>query len=246
VIRKTGKGEWTVFAESGRRMGSYGSREAAGERLRQVEAAKAAKGSKGPEKPSSLRLWAARATGGVPEQAPVPEVRQRTDYSCGPAALLAALAFLGLQATEGELSALAGTSEAGTPPEGLRRAAEAKGAHAEVREGMTVDDLRAELDAGHVVVVALQAWADEPPAGGYADVWEHGHYVVPTEVRDDGSVVFEDPAVDGARAELGPGELAERWHDEDDERRRVGLGVVVSGGSPSPAHRPADRTVPMG
>lgn len=221
------KSTWTTFAEVG------------------AKEPKGPKGGTGPEKPSALRLWAARAAG---EQTPVPEVRQRTDYTCGPAALLAALAFLGVQATEDELSNLAGTTDAGTPPEGLQAAAGAKGATAEIREGMTLDDLRTELDQGHVVIVAIQAWAETPPEGGYADVWEHGHYVVPTEVEEDGSVLVEDPSVNNARAKLGPGELEERWHDEDNHRRRVGLGVVVSmpGASKTPAHRPAGKVVAMG
>ena len=45
MIRKHGN-KYVVKAESGRTMGTYGTRKEAAERLRQIEAAKAAKGKR--------------------------------------------------------------------------------------------------------------------------------------------------------------------------------------------------------
>ncbi len=81
--------------------------------------------------------------------------RQSTDYTCGPAAAVTALRRLGLNAGEGELALLAGTSTAtGTPPDVLARTLNdrfgVEGLRAELRRFRTVEDLRA---AGLTLVI---------------------------------------------------------------------------------------------
>ncbi|MBC7118048.1 MAG: C39 family peptidase, partial [Methanobacteriaceae archaeon] len=54
-------------------------------------------------------------------------VLQTRNYTCGPAALATLLRKLGINTTENELAALAGTTEEGTTMQGLLEAAKAKG-----------------------------------------------------------------------------------------------------------------------
>lgn len=173
----------------------------------------------------------------------MPAARQQTDYSCGPAALRAVLSYFGVEASEEELGRLAGTSELGTAPEGLARAAEAKGLSAQVVDGLTLDDLADVLRGGYVVVVALQAWSGEPRAE-YSNEWAAGHYVVVTYVGP-GEVRAMDPSVDGeGRAFVPTQEFLERWHDVD-TKARAGLGVVLRGRAPG-RMMPAVPAVRMG
>lgn len=256
MIRKTGKSEWTVFAESGKRMGSYPSHAQAAERLRQVEAAKAAKGAKGPGDESEdsrktrkldptlslARLRLAGPRGGI--EAAVPPTEQQTSYTCGPAALAAvAQAFDVGAPDEDQLSQLAGTTENGTTPEGLAAAAKQLGLSATVLEHLAPEDLFGYLAQGRLAIIALQAWADEEPSDGYANSWQHGHYVVFTGVSEDGRLLFEDPSLDEiGRASLTGEDLIDRWHDTDGGRDRMGLAIIVSGPAPLPKQKPPSDT----
>ncbi|ADP77738.1 peptidase C39 bacteriocin processing [Methanothermus fervidus DSM 2088] len=86
-------------------------------------------------------------------------ILQSKDYTCGPAALSMVLQKLGIQATEDELAALAGTTEEGTTMQGLVEAAKAKGVNAvgmklginELKENMIVHLMKD--GEGHYAVV---------------------------------------------------------------------------------------------
>lgn len=162
----------------------------------------------------------------------LPDVRQSTSYTCSAAALLAVLAYYGVEAREDRLAKeLGATPEAGAPPPALVRVARGQGLTAELREGLTVDDLRRETRAGHPVVIAIQAWRDRPRR--YQDNWEDGHYVVVIGVEGD-TVVVEDPSLLGSRGVLTRAELEERWHDTDGKRRYLRMGIIFGGRTPSP------------
>ena len=86
-------------------------------------------------------------------------ILQSKDYTCGPAALSMVLQKLGIQATEDELAALAGTTEDGTTMQGLVEAAKAKGVNAvgmklginELKENMIVHLMKD--GEGHYTIV---------------------------------------------------------------------------------------------
>jgi len=162
----------------------------------------------------------------------VPVVEQQTDYSCGPATLMAILRYWQRPvACEQELyPALHTTPQAGTEPFMLEAVARAHGLRADYRIGATVDDLRAALAAGTTVIVDLQAWRDTPHP--WRDDWDDGHYIVLVAIEGD-RLYAMDPSADHGYSWLTLGELEERWHDfemRDGKRRNLQhMAVFISG-----------------
>lgn len=160
----------------------------------------------------------------------VPESKQRTDYSCGPAALRGALSAFGVGAEEDDLAALAHTSASGgTSVHGIAEAAEHFGIHAEVFEQMSLDDLAEHLAQGCVVIACIQAGDDE-------DGYDSSHWVVPCAIRhEETGVVVEcmDPSVENVRSVASIEEFAARWHCVDMGERVEGLGLVLRGDAPA-------------
>lgn len=99
-------------------------------------------------------------------------VIQKTNYTCGPAALATVLNNLGIKAAEEELAILAKTDELGTTMSGLAQAAKEKDLNA---VGMKLST--GELRENNIVFVTI---GGEP------------HYSVVKEVRED-SVLLADP-----------------------------------------------------
>jgi predicted double-glycine peptidase len=173
-------------------------------------------------------------------------VRQRTDYSCGPAALLSILKYW--RAFDGDETALYGPLETdpkhGTEPAKLREVARRYGLRAEMRQGMVVGDLRRALAAGESVILVIQAWREGPSARlPWRDVWDDGHYVV-LAALDEANAYFMDPSTPGAYAYIPLAELPERWHDYEDRHGPVErfhrLGLRIRG------ERPWAKTTPSG
>jgi predicted double-glycine peptidase len=178
---------------------------------------------------------------------PVPMVSQATPWTCGAAALMSALLYFGVfddpeSRLDAELAAsddpesrldaeLAASPELGVNP--LRMAATARryGVDAEVRTGLTLDDLAAELDRRAVVIVAIQAWPSHPVVD-WSAAWDDGHYVVLVGI-DDRRVYVMDPSLRTGYGYLPRGEFLQRWHDRDsvDGREVVydRLGIVIRG-----------------
>jgi hypothetical protein len=147
--------------------------------------------------------------------------------------LQAVLAYFGIAVREDKLAvAMAATPENGTTPEAIVSAARAQGLDAEVREGLTVDDLQAELDAKRPVILEMQAWTDTPHVD-WANDWDDGHYAVLIAIDGD-DLVFEDPSVLGSRVQLPRRELDARWHDIDFGRRHVHAAILFHGRPPAP------------
>jgi predicted double-glycine peptidase len=166
----------------------------------------------------------------------VPDVRQATTYTCSASALEAVLAYYGIEKREDELATELGvTPQDGAPPEAIVRVGRAHGLTVDERDNMTVEDLAAEVELEHAVIVDIQAWSDAPRTS-WADDWDDGHYAIVVAVDGD-QIVLEDPSVLGSRAVLSRKELEERWHDVDFGRRHVRTGIVFSGKPPAP--RPA-------
>jgi hypothetical protein len=96
---------------------------------------------------------------------------------------------------------------------------------------MSLEELRELVDAGHVVIPLIQAWAHGGrPRGGYGHEWQDGHYVVVTAVGPR-RIVFQDPSMHGARATLSLREFMARWHDLDTDRYMQRAAVVFPPGT---------------
>jgi len=156
----------------------------------------------------------------------VPQVEQTTSYTCGPAALRAALLALGVTVSEDKLAALAHTTAAGgTSADGLAEAAEEHGVEADVRDGYTLDELAAALDDGSVALCCIQATSEA------ADT---SHWVVPVAVKVDSmSVRLMDPWVENAHSTVTLDEFEERWHCLDEGEEVDGLVVLLRGAAPA-------------
>jgi predicted double-glycine peptidase len=168
-----------------------------------------------------------------PPLLPVPIISQATPWTCGAAALMAALVYFGVfDDPESTLDAkLHATPELGVPPQRIAAEARTFGLSAEVRTGMTLAELADELSRGSVVILAIQAWPSRPGADP-ATGWEDGHYVVLVGLDDD-RVYAMDPSVRTGYAYLDRDAFVRRWHDYDlrDGRREAyqRLGIVLRG-----------------
>lgn len=146
---------------------------------------------------------------------------------------MAALVYFGVfDDSESRLDAeLAATPEQGVAPQRIAVKARTFGLTAEVRTGLTLDDLADEVGRGSIVIAAIQAWPSRPtddPAKG----WENGHYVVIVGL-DSLRVYAMDPSVRTGYAYLPRDEFLRRWHDYEvrDGRREAysHLGIVLRG-----------------
>jgi predicted double-glycine peptidase len=166
---------------------------------------------------------------------PVPTVPQSTDFSCGSACLMAVMRFwLGEELKverENELWSMLQTDpETGVEPERMAAAARAFGLSAEHRLGMTVEDLRRQLQMGHTVILMVQAWQTEPVP--WAQDWDHAHYVVLVGM-DASNAYFMDPAPEAQALKLPQipiplAELPDRWHNPAvDGSPEYGFGLTV-------------------
>lgn len=155
---------------------------------------------------------------------PIPDIRQKSGYTCGPAALSAIFSYWGEFVDEGELALELGSDPiGGTPPDRLKKAAASRGYRTVWHEDMSNHELKAYLEDGRPVIITVQAWASTPAelAG------DSGHYVIAIDY-DDVNVYFEDPALDDSRGYIPWAELEQRWHDKDMLGRpynRLGLAI---------------------
>jgi len=172
-------------------------------------------------------------------KAPVPIISQASSYSCGAAALMAALIYFGVfDGPESDLHAsLAVTPQEGTHPDRIVAVARARGLTADKRTGLTLADVEQALAQGAVVILAIQAWPEQSQtsprdAGAWEARWEDGHYVVAVGL-DDRNLYVMDPSVRGSYGFIPRAELLRRWHDfEITGGRRVEydrLGIVIRG-----------------
>jgi predicted double-glycine peptidase len=171
-----------------------------------------------------------------PRLLPVPLISQARPWSCGAAALMAALVYFGVfDEAESVLdSDLHVNPEEGTTVVSIVGEARRFGLKAAAHTELTLDDLAREISRGAVVIAAIQAWPTDKIADWRTD-WEDGHYVVVVGLSND-RVYVMDPSVRTGYAYLHRNEFLARWHDYDmDGDRRVvwnRLGIVIEGGKP--------------
>jgi predicted double-glycine peptidase len=170
-----------------------------------------------------------------PSLLPVPLVSQARPWSCGAAALMAALLYFGVyDDPESTLDAALGvTPEEGTRVDSIVNEARRYGLEADAHVGLTLGDLERGLGRGDVVIVALQAWASNAVTDWRTD-WEDGHYVVVVGLSHD-RVYVMDPSVRTGYGYLARDQFLARWHDYDLDHGHKStferLGIVIRGGS---------------
>ena len=82
------------------------------------------------------------------------------------------------------------------------------------------------------VILAIQAWADDPATIDWANTYEHGHYVVATGY-DAKNIYFMDPYTRGTYTFIPRAQLEKRWHDVDDPGTLEHFGIMFSGKPPA-------------
>ena len=146
----------------------------------------------------------------------LPNVAQRTDYTCGAAVLQAICSYFGVgPEEEADYERLMGMPKTGADPVHITTAARSLGLEAKEFRPMTVRQLEKCLDKGRPVILMLQAW-------------DEGHYVV--AVGYDHAVIYvEDPWIQGSRGYVTRVELVARWHDVEGEHdtRTDRLGIAL-------------------
>jgi predicted double-glycine peptidase len=191
------------------------------------------------------RLTAPATTSRPAERGPrmlsgVPDVRQSTNYTCGAAALQAVLARWGTSEREDRLVArLHSTPDQGTHPADIVRVAREFGLQAEIREGLTLDDLEDALNKDITAIVDLQAWRLEKDRRPWTEDWDDGHYMVLLGL-DRKNLYFEDPSLLGTRGFIPRQEFLDRWHDYEGEppldaadRKYVHMAIFIRGDKPA-------------
>lgn len=112
----------------------------------------------------------------------LPKTRQSLNYTCGVASLQSIFQHYGDEWREDRLAVeLKADPEQGTDHLTIIEFAKKQGYNAHVEYDMSFEALLKHVDAGHPVMVAVQAWADlEENETDYkwADRWDDGHYVV--------------------------------------------------------------------
>lgn len=174
----------------------------------------------------------------------VPLVRQATSYTCGVASLLSVLLYYGEEFTERELAKILkadpvkGTGYQAILKFANRRFADPAKRNFQMRKrtGMSIDDVREQIDRGRPVIVLIQAWSEKSKVDWKRE-WKEGHYVVVVGY-DEYNIYLMDPAVMGHYAFLPIGEFLDRWHDIDDftRERLVHFGLVIENALKKPSY----------
>lgn len=149
--------------------------------------------------PDSIKIW-------------LPEVQQRTHFSCGAAVVHSICSYygLGLQSHYDYFTFLETDETYGTPPHKIANYFKDIGINAKITRDMSIRNLCSELQKSRPVIIALQAYGNPKTYknGG------SGHYVVAIGY-DKRNIIFEDPWLNCIRGYLSKNELLSRWHDCD-------------------------------
>lgn len=174
------------------------------------------------------------------------DTRQSTEYSCGASALQAVLSYWGKDLEEKELMELLHTTpETGTYPEDIVRVARKLGFEADVRENLTLDDVKNSTENGYPVIVLGQAWKSrEESDKAFSEDWEDGHYTVVLDVDPD-YVYFEDPYLRMGKGFVPRQAFEERWHNiggrsPDDSSKQMHIGIFIRGERPAKPQSPEE------
>jgi len=149
--------------------------------------------------PDSIKIW-------------LPDVQQRTHFSCGAAVVHSICSYygLGLPSHYDYFTHLETDEEYGTPPHKISNYLNQIGISAKVQSDMSVKDVCQNVQKGKPVILVLQAYGN--PKAYKTDA--SGHYVVAIGY-DKKNIIFEDPWLNCVRGYISKTELLTRWHDCD-------------------------------
>lgn len=162
----------------------------------------------------------------------VPQCRQAKSYTCGVAALQCVMAYYGDEIRQDIIEKKVRCNHSvGTKYMNIYKFAVANGFGVEIFQDMTIDDLTGYLDQGKPVLLAIQAWTDNPPVD-YTDDWIDGHYVVAIGY-DSENLYFMDPSTLGNYTYISIEEFLTRWHDMETRKLKlIHFGMVITKGQP--------------
>jgi predicted double-glycine peptidase len=184
-----------------------------------------------PDMGASSPPLAAPMVSGVANLIPVPLIRQNTGSTCGVSALESIFAYYGQDFRADKLAkALKTTPENGTDYRNIVRVAARNRYNVQTYNPMTIDQLKAYIDARTPVLLTIQAWPEKPV--DWSRDWKDGHYVVAIGYDDD-NFYFMDPATIGNYTYIPADEFLARWHDEDQRKKKlINFGIVIGGKEP--------------
>jgi predicted double-glycine peptidase len=170
----------------------------------------------------------------------VPIVRQSTDYSCGAACFLSILGYYGYDPYEKQLIKALETTLGGTDPDSFKKAAKKFELKIDIKEDMTIDQIKNNLKKKIPVILDIQAWGEKKD---YSKAWKDGHYVVAVGYDKKGFYLM-DPSQMGYSYLLEK-DLEDRWHDVeiDSDKKFFKLGIMIYGKAPKFHY---DRVKPIG
>ncbi|VVB97255.1 Peptidase_C39 like family protein [uncultured archaeon] len=116
----------------------------------------------------------------------VPYFKQESWYTCGPACLRMALAYLGIIKTEKEVTEACGTTELGTTSTQIPATFQKYGIKASSVKNANIEDLKQEINEGRPVIVLID------PSYIYGGVGGFGHFIVIVGFKED-EVTYHDP-----------------------------------------------------
>ena len=142
----------------------------------------------------------------------LPEVQQKTHFSCAAAVVHSICSYWGLQLPShyDYFPHLETDESYGTLPQKIANYFKSTGLTAVIQYNMTIKNLCQEINQGKPVILALQAWGNPRH---YAKTG-NGHYVVAIGF-DEKNIYFEDPWLNCSRGFIPKNELLKRWHDMD-------------------------------
>lgn len=176
----------------------------------------------------------------------VPLVRQATDFSCGVASVLSVLAYFQKEDTyEAALyRKLKVDPSIGVEQKPMLKMFRDYGLRPELKDDMTLSDVRAALAQNAPIIIDYQAWPSEPAPGGmprdWRNTWEEGHYSVIVGMDQEYAYLM-DPSVLGSYTYIPIQEFEDRWHNWEPRRLPHGRtreihvnhsGIIVRGDAP--------------
>jgi predicted double-glycine peptidase len=144
----------------------------------------------------------------------IPSIRQTYNYDCGAAALQAVLGYYGYNVREDRLMKRIKMTQAGADFDDILRFVKSFGFDAEIKQDLTLDDIKKYINKKDPLVTSIQAWPKDSKSMDYNDVLSEGHYVVIIGYGD-GKIFFEDPALLTRRGYMTEEEFLIRWKDQD-------------------------------
>ena len=142
----------------------------------------------------------------------LPEVQQKTHFSCGAAVVHSICSYwgLGLDSHYDYFPYLETDESYGTLPEKIAGYLREVGLKCKIKHNMTVAELCDEVNLGKPVILAIQAYGN--PKHYHKNL--SGHYVVVIG-HDAKNIYIEDPMLNCSRGYITKTELKKRWHDMD-------------------------------